>query len=1111
MDTEVMVNGVNGGEGVLDVGHHVVNGVMSDNGELAVPTPKVSEMNNAIEIIEDNKTIKESHHVRSEENSFVNASGDFVAEKNREETAISSKSTKSDEMDEIQTEATESTEIVKQEKEKHLQTDEGLGVTECNASYSEKQRSTISTEEAVGEEGDQIESRVKNTERMVTENKSHIDEELGADGSKAVTEKSFKAESDKTNETVHNDETGTTTHMQSHSSSSKQCETRIESGKTPGQGGFQSGALVDIEFQQTTLREEKGKNIFDSFKEPPNYLDACSLSHGLDGLDMMSMESSSSQVHMSSSKTAMRSEFSNAQVDSGVFTCAHDGAGFLAGSAGDGPGIPAVSAVCNTEPGTPICSNTPLQTPVGLRESPPHFPSFDNYKMDTDRREYSPDVPAPDFKPRSRTDADDLVARILAESRGDAPKSSSGSRPSSRPSGTPENGVSGKIAIDGAHELSRANSQASYRAANETTTSSVSAKSSNVRSSSTSTSESTLSEKAVGAERHLKDSSNDNSTSMLNHQSSLESKLDGKLGNIFSGKDEEEDVMIIRRPSAQKPELKSMNMSLTSEKSFASSKQESSMSSAVTSGNSHSHVMGSGGSERVVSEKHADKDDFDELDEEISSMRNKYRNKYMDQIDDEEEDSGISVGSGRGGTGPRPNPYMEEDEYYQPQGGYGQQGGYGGQPGFGRGGRRPQLMIEGGRGRGRGNPYGDEEGYGPPGHGGGGYGPPPGGYSAGGYYGAYGNPEEEYIPDEEFIPQRREETDQVVKEKTAAVRRLVEQQDETMQKLRRASESFDEINDEIKKLRQEFVESQARRITFDQGLDDEDDEDPYEQVQRNAPGPYVPGSYIKGSYGKYRNDLKYAAEPEYSMYSANGDADDLTCAEDMKQESSYSSSSSSYAKSRFGLKKYGAIDAGDEDDTSKFSTASTMRSKYGRSKSLYDDETPYTSSAANYEAGEDAYTAPRGSAYTSKYGASTDSSRLSYTSRFSGEAGEEEEGGVYGGRPRYQRSFTLGDIESPYSSGALPSSGSEFTSRFLQKVRDNKGPGGPINRSNDDSDIDDSKSSGKPFKSRFLKKSFSDASSSKISHSTRAFLQNTSTSSISRTNGAEESPTADEE
>ena len=221
--------------------------------------------------------------------------------------------------------------------------------------------------------------------------------------------------------------------------------------------------------------------------------------------------------------------------------------------------------------------------------------------------------------------------------------------------------------------------------------------------------------------------------------------------------------------------------------------------------------------------------------------------------------------------------------------------------------------------------------------------------------------------DEEFEPQKREETEDYVKEKTASIRGMVDRQTVVLENLRKASESFDELTDEIKNIRQAFIENQARRTMLFR-----EDELPYEDEQgREQPRgrPKPKSRYVQEREADYEFAIKDAERRRKLQYSADdygleqdlpgprgrqrplaleGDKDDYGLA--------------AYGKSKgfgrdfddFGFKSYGAQDDYLSYGRSKGSDYSA-KSQAGQAllKKSYYSQDDYSSTS--YGAGSDAY------------------------------------------------------------------------------------------------------------------------------------------------------------
>ena len=315
--------------------------------------------------------------------------------------------------------------------------------------------------------------------------------------------------------------------------------------------------------------------------------------------------------------------------------------------------------------------------------------------------------------------------------------------------------------------------------------------------------------------------------------------------------------------------------------------------------------------------------------------------------------------------------------------------------------------------------------------------------------------EEELIPDEEFIPQKSADTDAIVKEKTDDIRGMVDRQNNVLKKLRSASESFDELSSEIRNIKQQFIENQARRTMI------------FDDIEYEAECSRFPQEPV----GRYS---KYGGYNDYDMPSPMRKKDDRTMAIDDDNESVITSN-------------LGLATAQDDDTKSVYScsyTAEKRNTGYGRSKSMFDevcddDFSPpasVISRVSRYDVdkpdgglyGDDeeaprfsgAYGGASGGAYGGTSAISSYSSGSytpgSYTSsRLSGGSSYTSRYGKFG------RSRTLPDVDTDVSEPAFSTSSSGFSSRFLTKVRQNKATGETPTTKRD-----------KPFKSRFLNKSY---------------------------------------
>ncbi len=358
--------------------------------------------------------------------------------------------------------------------------------------------------------------------------------------------------------------------------------------------------------------------------------------------------------------------------------------------------------------------------------------------------------------------------------------------------------------------------------------------------------------------------------------------------------------------------------------------------------------------------------------------------------------------------------------------------------------------------------------------------------------------------DSEFEPKRRDETDEIVKERTTNIRGMVEMQSQVLENLRKASESFDELTDEIKNIKQSFLENQARRAMIlsnlergerrsRRGQDDQDygydDPPPPPRNHRFGSGDsgYDDGLLPRGRQGQIGAS---DSESGYRSSYARNLQKDLDDYEESRALAITKTKKSLYANEELSL--YGA--SGDDQNR-------RARSMGGRSKSLYDEASgldnddlegglssrkkllgrtkfdPFDDTASSgygsnaYGSGTSGY--QRLGTSASSYSSSTNNS---YTSRYSSGSGAAASGtSAYNGndasanRSRFSRSRTLSDVgfdrsSSPptYGSGSTGQSGSGFNSRFLKKVRQKSlDDPGRVSLPRD-----------KPFKSRFLRSTF---------------------------------------
>ncbi len=186
------------------------------------------------------------------------------------------------------------------------------------------------------------------------------------------------------------------------------------------------------------------------------------------------------------------------------------------------------------------------------------------------------------------------------------------------------------------------------------------------------------------------------------------------------------------------------------------------------------------------------------------------------------------------------------------------------------------------------------------------------------------------LPDEAFKPQRSSETAAIVEERTVEAKSMVKKQDEVLKRLKEASSSFDELDSEIRSIKKQFIESQARRASVVEQLLEEAEEsvirapppppDPYYESQALVPtnqrrlGLYrsATSDYAGSAYGDdYMDDDNRSVYSTRSAYDYEGDG------------GRYGSST------RYGLRPYSA------GSSSYGSRYGDDRGRYGGSGSIY--------------------------------------------------------------------------------------------------------------------------------------------------------------------------------
>ena len=389
-------------------------------------------------------------------------------------------------------------------------------------------------------------------------------------------------------------------------------------------------------------------------------------------------------------------------------------------------------------------------------------------------------------------------------------------------------------------------------------------------------------------------------------------------------------------------------------------------------------------------------------------------------------------------------------------------------------------------------------------------------------------PEPPLFTDEDFVPEKREETDEVVRERTYHVRSMVDHQSEVVSKLRRASQSFDELQDEIKELKQSLLESQLRRDAADTDIMDyaQSRLDQGETQQKIAYKPKPKynqfddedfDEYSSGYKPKSKSKINYDADDPSEMdlpfsgkalgsLARNKYGGKTAYDRDTEDDSLYGESSSSYGETPSYANKYKPYSLGganrfrrthslyddidqtlDDDDDDGGSSSGGFRynsykpKKYGSLDLESSPSRPF--SASRYK--------PPTSGYTPSYRPSS-YSRANTMSDYTSDLSTSPSASA-SSTPRYNkfsRSQTLSaDYGSTLSTSTRPISPSRYepetTSRFLKKVRDRKKANGE-----ETSDNMSFSASDKPFRSRFMKKSF-DSDYGSMGTSSRSSSMNT--------------------
>ncbi|KAK2142887.1 hypothetical protein LSH36_901g01010 [Paralvinella palmiformis] len=373
------------------------------------------------------------------------------------------------------------------------------------------------------------------------------------------------------------------------------------------------------------------------------------------------------------------------------------------------------------------------------------------------------------------------------------------------------------------------------------------------------------------------------------------------------------------------------------------------------------------------------------------------------------------------------------------------------------------------------------------------------------------------LPDDCFKPQKSEDTDTVVMERTSEVRTMVDNQAEVLGRLKKASDSFDELEAEIRELKKEVMENNITRQSII--------EDIIADIQENSAtigtdeSPAYPQRYSTSSLQRSDNYAPGYVSP-YSTRYGRRSRDTESCSRldlDLESDRLGGYALGAVAKSKWGepggsrafrSASVCRFDDVEDEKYDKYGLYNTISAKkWSTSGDNYDVKSDY-----GIEAGDDAETASIRSYPSEKSsGDRSDEAEVSstptYRSRYAlakyGTASGLEKSSRYGGssytsstrpsRSSLYRSHTVNTADFSYDrprirSGSMPppETSKPFTSRFLSKVREKRASGEYTKPSAD-----------KPFKSRFLGRSF-DSDYYSASSSSRASLASTPDSSSPR-------------
>lgn len=346
--------------------------------------------------------------------------------------------------------------------------------------------------------------------------------------------------------------------------------------------------------------------------------------------------------------------------------------------------------------------------------------------------------------------------------------------------------------------------------------------------------------------------------------------------------------------------------------------------------------------------------------------------------------------------------------------------------------------------------------------------------------------------EDSFVPRRREETADVVRSSIRPVRAVIEQQTDVIQQFKITSRGMDELEAEIRNLRETFLDRQARIETMRSAIDAENRLYEAEQNaandrinQQKVPGGRFVREDFMASVGASSRGLfddsyrrRSGSVSGRSTPSRVLPRDNTVSASWRNADDDASSTTSSYSRSRRG----GSV-ARERTYTFDDLLGDSSRSTTPRLYSTFETpstSTTYTSSTVN----TDDLLSGRGFTTLSSLNAATSSylspdTRSSYSTDYRPSSSYLSSGTGAGSNSyssyssslsstdpsRFRRAQSVSDVsydrysggDGGSSSGYGSSSGGEFQSRFLSKVRSKK--------SGDDS-------GDRQFKSRFLRNTY---------------------------------------